>query len=129
MRVLPLAVALCIATAACEGDNDFPHPSTEGQVRALYRVSRGDTADRAHIRYRLPGGNHVETDVTLPWESKPLVFDADETLWLTASAPENGLVSLQCDAVTDQGPYGRTSGSSGPASCRVDTSLEDLGRR
>ena len=136
MRMRPalgLAMAFSLLAPACEGEIDEfsppSTPSTEGQVRAFYRVSRRDIADRAHVRYRLPGGSHVETDVTLPWQSRLLTFEADETLFLFASAPVNEDVRLQCDASTDQGPWGRTTGETGADSCTVDTSLEELGRR
>lgn len=125
-------LALSVLCGACGGgdgpSNTMSTPTPAQRVTAHYEVSRGDVADRARVRFRLPGGEEVEADVSLRWRSERLVFGADEVLRLTASSGDNDRVSLQCTAVTDQGPYGRETGT-GRASCMFETSIEELGRR
>lgn len=129
-----VVVVVAALAAACSGPDDTSTPTsttTASGVTVEYKVSpiaRGHLADRAHVRYRLPGGRDVEADVSLPWRSGRLRFPPDETLRLSASS-ENELVSLQCDAHTDQGPWGRVTGSSGTASCDFETPLPELAQR
>lgn len=132
MKAVACAVAIACLSTACGDDG----ASTEGTavprpVRARYSVSYADlkTPGTATVRYRLPSGDHVEGQVQIPWESRVLEFAPDADVFLTATAPQHPTANLQCDVITDQGPYGRTSGSSGQSSCDVDTNLAELAKR
>ena len=127
LRLWILVVGLCLMFPSC-GRDPGPQSGTE-RVSVEYDVSRGDLVGPAHVRYRVPGGQEVEADVTLPWRSGPLSFAEDEVLWLTASSSPNPKVDLQCNARTNQGPYGRSTGSTGSESCSVDKALKELARR
>lgn len=128
---------LCLcALAACSSDDDSGAPvgdttTARRLVRVRYAVSYADleTPGTAEVRYRLPDGNHVDEEVQLPWESRELAFEPEADVSLSAGAPALPTTSLQCDVSTDQGPYGRTSGSSGESSCEVATNLGELGDR
>jgi hypothetical protein len=119
--------------AACGSPE--PGPQSEGEappkdtVLVQYGVGRSDQMGRASIRYRTPGGKEESREVTLPWRSEQFRFALDEKLFLEATSEPDDTANLQCVADTDQGPYGRSTASSGASSCRIDKSLADLARR
>ena len=139
MRAGP-GVFVLLGLAACGADEPTPavttdRPSTstsateQEAVRVFFQVKAlSGSPGLVSIRLIDPDGAVVEKDVEVPWTSEEYSFAGDQALSMTASA-ENDDGYLQCDGLTDQGPYGRVSGSSGQGACKVDVTLTDLGDR
>lgn len=140
-RLLLVLVACATCTSACGTDESadpiasstttsLDAPAKDEFVQVAFQVKHPDgTPGTATIRYTDADGKEVTlVDVETPWTSKLFMFDPAAALRLTATSPDTESY-LQCDGLTDQGPYGRTSGSSEKGRCEVDVTLERLGQR
>lgn len=130
------AVLLLTVMAACgrgetgEGSKADVGPGAAAVV-VQYEVKLGGAteAGMASVRYRLPDGNDVAEDVSLPWTSSVLRFPSDERVVVSATLSGDPFRSLSCGVTTNQGPYGRASSRGGIGSCEFNRSLVEVGTR